>query len=131
MIILLPNVLTMNKSVKSSLAPALTLIFIFADTVHADDTIVLDKVLVEGITSPGDGLLTPQHGTQAKSIVTRTAIERKNSQNNVYQAMDLVPGVNTYSSTGLFGGGIRMRGFNSDQIGITIDGVPMDDAGNL
>ena len=45
----------------------------------------------------------------------------------------MVPGVNTYSydATGLFGGGIRMRGFNSDQIGISIDGVPMNDAGNF
>lgn len=76
--------------------------------------------------------LNIQDSPQAKILISREAIKRKNTQNNPYQAMDLLPGVNTYSydATGLFGGGLRMRGFNSDQIGLFVDGTPANDAGN-
>ena len=108
-------------------------LFLCTLSLHADDSITLDKIVVEGISPPGYGLISKQTAPHARSTVTREAIELENSQNNVYQAIDLVPGVNTYSydATGLFGGGFRMRGFNSDQIGVTIDGVPMNDAGNF
>ena len=33
--------------------------------------------------------------------------------------------------TGLFGGGLTLRGFNSDQIGATINGVPVNDSGSF
>ncbi len=100
--------------------------------VNADNSVALDDIVVEGIAPVGNGLLTPQNVPQAHSVISRSAIEQKNTLNNAYQAMDLLPGVNTYSydATGLFGGGLRMRGFNSDQIGISIDGAPINDAGN-
>ena len=99
----------------------------------ADEATVLDHVLVEGQLLPGNGLISAQDGAQTSSVITRSAIEQKSPLNNAYQAMDLLPGVNTYSydATGLFGGGLRMRGFNSDQIGVSIDGAPMNDAGNF
>jgi iron complex outermembrane receptor protein len=45
----------------------------------------------------------------------------------------MLPGVNSYNhdATGLFGGGLTVRGFNSDQIGFTINGVPVNDSGNF
>lgn len=109
------------------------LIPIYASAVIAAEPVVLDKMVVEGAAVPGNGLVTPQNSARAASTITRPAIEQKNSQNNIYQAMDMVPGVNTYSydATGLFGGNIRIRGFNSDQIGVSIDGAPMNDAGNF
>lgn len=109
------------------------LLLVCAAPALADDSVVLDKLVVEGVAVPGNGLVTPQNAPQAASVIARPAIEQKNSQNNIYQAMDMVPGVNTYSydATGLFGGNIRMRGFNSDQIGVSIDGAPMNDAGNF
>lgn len=101
-------------------------------TVQADNNITLEPIVVEGIAPPGNGLINPQSTTQSRSVISRAAIEQKNTLNNAYQAMDLLPGVNTYSydATGLFGGGLRMRGFNSDQIGVSIDGAPINDAGN-
>ncbi|MDD2864100.1 MAG: TonB-dependent receptor [Methylococcales bacterium] len=98
----------------------------------AQETVLLDAMVVDGIVPAGNGLLNIQDSPQAKSVISREAIERKNTQNNPYQAMDLLPGVNTYSydATGLFGGGLRMRGFNSDQIGLFVDGTPANDAGN-
>ncbi len=98
----------------------------------AQETVLLDAMVVDGIVPAGNGLLNIRDSPQAKSVISREAIERKNTQNNPYQAMDLLPGVNTYSydATGLFGGGLRMRGFNSDQIGLFVDGTPANDAGN-
>lgn len=111
----------------------LSLFLIYVPPGLADEAVVLDKLIVEGAAVPGNGLITPQNSARATSVIARPAIEQKNSQNNIYQAMDMVPGVNTYSydATGLFGGNIRMRGFNSDQIGMSIDGAPINDAGNF
>lgn len=102
-------------------------------TAQADSSITLEPMVVEDVSAPGNGLMTPQDLPQARSVISRAAIEQKNTLNNAYQAMDMLPGVNTYSydATGLFGGGLRMRGFNSDQIGVSIDGVPINDAGNF
>ncbi len=112
---------------------ALTLALLIAATAHAETDHALNAVIVEGVTPPGNGLLNPQDSGYAGSVVSGTSIEQKNSLNNAYQAIDLLPGINTYSydATGLFGGGLRMRGFNSDQIGITVDGAPINDAGNF
>ncbi|WP_104428228.1 TonB-dependent receptor [Methylobacter tundripaludum] len=101
-------------------------------TVQADNNITLEPMVVEGVAPPGNGLMNPQNAARSRSVVSHAAIEQKNTLNNAYQAMDLLPGVNTYSydATGLFGGGLRMRGFNSDQMGVSIDGAPINDAGN-
>ncbi|MDD5113433.1 MAG: TonB-dependent receptor [Methylobacter sp.] len=100
---------------------------------QANDSITLEPLVVEGLSPPGNSLMSPQDTPQSRSIISRAAIEQKSPLNNAYQAMDLLPGVNTYSydATGLFGGGLRMRGFNSDQLGISIDGAPLNDAGNF
>jgi iron complex outermembrane receptor protein len=47
--------------------------------------------------------------------------------------LNLEPGVNAYSydSTGIFGGNMRVRGFNSDEMGYTINGAPVNDSGNF
>jgi len=47
--------------------------------------------------------------------------------------LQLAPGVNSYNhdGTGLFGGQLKVRGFNSDQIGFTINGAPVNDSGNF
>lgn len=120
-------------STQKKLSPLFIIMSFITPSVAADDSVILDTLVVEDTISVGNGLINKQTGVQARSVISREAIEQKNTQNNVYQAMDLLPGVNTYSydATGLFGGNIRMRGFNSDQIGVTIDGVPMNDAGNF
>lgn len=122
-----------NQQIGRCLLLQLSLFSIYVPPGFADEAVVLDKLVVEGAAVPGNGLITPQNSARATSVITRPAIEQKNTQNNIYQAMDMVPGVNTYSydATGLFGGNIRMRGFNSDQIGMSIDGAPINDAGNF
>lgn len=98
----------------------------------AEGTADVGQIAVGG-SAPGNGLMIQEDTPKARSTVTSAAIGQNSSLNNAFQQISLLPGVNSYSydATGLFGGGLRMRGFNSDQLGITIDGVPVNDAGNF
>ena len=81
----------------------------------------------------GTGLMIEEDQPKAKSTVTRAVIEKMRPTSNPFQALQLSPGVNAYSvdGTGLFGGSLRVRGFNTDQMGFTIDGAPVNDSGNF
>ncbi len=89
------------------------------------------------ITGEGDRLGTGQmiqeDSPKARSTVTKSAIDKLRPTSNPYQAMQLLPGVNTSNqdATGLFGGNLRVRGFNSDQMGFTVDGAPVNDSGSF
>ena len=79
------------------------------------------------------GLLVQEETPKARSSVTRAHLDTLTTTANPYQAIELLPGVNTFSqdATGLFGGGLRVRGANSDQMGFTINGAPVNDSGNF
>jgi iron complex outermembrane receptor protein len=81
----------------------------------------------------GAGQIIQEDSPKARSTVTRAAMDKQRPTANTYQALNLLPGVNTYNfdATGLFGGGMRVRGFNSDQMGYTIDGAPVNDSGSF
>ncbi len=98
-----------------------------------DDVIRLGTITVTGSGDRlGAGQIINEDTVKARSTVTRASMEKDRATGNLYQAISLLPGVNTFNhdGTGLFGGGITMRGFNSDQIGMTINGVPVNDSGN-
>lgn len=90
------------------------------------------KITGEG-DALGNGLMVDEDGVKGRSTVTRAAIEKERPSSNPFQLLNLQPGVNAYSydATGLFGGNLRVRGFNSDQMGFTINGAPVNDSGNF
>ena len=101
---------------------------------QAQGTTDVGRISVEGAsTGPGAGFIQQEESPKARSSVSRSAMESMPSSSNPYQAINLLPGVNTFShdATGLFGGGMRVRGFNSDQMGFTIDGAPVNDSGSF
>ncbi|TNY02597.1 hypothetical protein, partial [Escherichia coli] len=69
----------------------------------------------------GSGLMINDDSVKGRSTVTKASIEKDRATGNSYQTIALLPGVNTYNydATGLFGGGLSIRGFNSDQLGFT------------
>lgn len=103
--------------------------------VYAADTTDVGKVTVQGTTgTPQDtGLIQAEETPKARSSVNRDYLEKQSATGNPYQMINLLPGVNTYDQdgTGLFGGNIRVRGFNSDQLGFTINGAPVNDSGSF
>lgn len=92
------------------------------------------KINVEGQSGATDsGLISQEETPKARSSVNRAYLDKLNPSANAFQAIDLLPGVNAFSTdaTGLFGGGIRVRGFAGDQMGLTINGAPVNDSGNF
>ncbi|WP_416759513.1 TonB-dependent receptor [Roseateles sp. So40a] len=98
-----------------------------------------DKVRLGTITIVGSGgklgagQMLNEDGAKSRSTVTREAIDKDRASGNPFQALALLPGVNTfnYDATGLFGGGLTVRGFGADQMGMIINGVPVNDSGNF
>ena len=78
------------------------------------------------------GYMVKEEAKKSRSTVTRDAIDKQGPTANPYQLINLLPGV-VQSSTdndGLNGGNIKLRGFNSDKIGLTIEGAPVNDSGS-
>ncbi|MES2941646.1 MAG: TonB-dependent receptor [Pseudomonadota bacterium] len=78
------------------------------------------------------GLIQQEDASKARSSVGRTAIEKQAPTATAFQLIQSLPGVSTFDQdgTGLFGGTLRVRGFNSNQLGITLDGAPLNDSLN-
>ena len=94
----------------------------------------IGKIAVEGQAGgTGTGLIVQEETPKARSSVNRKHLDNQAPGSNPYQAIELLPGVQTFSqdATGLFGGGLRVRGFNSDQLGFTINGAPVNDSGSF
>lgn len=81
----------------------------------------------------GMGLMVTEDAPKARSTITAEELEKQRPTGNAYEALEMLPAVNSYNhdATGLFGGGMTLRGFNSDQIGATINGVPVNDSGSF
>ncbi len=109
-------------------------LFLAAAGAHAQSTTDVGTINVQGAPGGTDtGLIQQEDTPKARSSVTRDYIEKQGATANPYQLINLLPGVTSfgYDATGLFGGGIRVRGFNSDQLGFTINGAPVNDSGNF
>jgi iron complex outermembrane receptor protein len=81
----------------------------------------------------GMGLMVTEDAPKARSTITAEELEKQRPTGNAYEALEMLPSVNSYNhdATGLFGGGLTIRGFNSDQVGATINGVPVNDSGSF
>ncbi|MBC7711470.1 MAG: TonB-dependent receptor [Rhizobacter sp.] len=98
-----------------------------------EDAVRLGTVTVTGSGSKlGAGQILNEDTVKARSTVTKDATEKDRATGNSYQALSLLPGVNTFNhdATGLFGGGLNVRGFDVTQLGFTINGVPVNDSGS-
>ncbi len=99
-----------------------------------DDNVRLGTIMIVGEGSKlGAGQMLNEDSVKGRSTVTKSASEKNLATGNPFQALSLLPSINTYShdATGLFGGGLTVRGFGSDQLGFTINGVPVNDSGNF
>jgi iron complex outermembrane receptor protein len=106
-----------------------------APAIVAQQATDVGKINVEGQPGGTDSgfLISQEETAKARSAVNRAYMDKLNPSANAFQVIDLLPGVKTFSydSTGLFGGGIRVRGFAGDQMGLTINGAPVNDSGNF
>ncbi|WP_225737333.1 TonB-dependent receptor [Dyella acidiphila] len=93
----------------------------------------LSEVTVQGQSlSLGGGLMSVQTAPKAVSTITRDAIEKASPGSNFTQMIGSIPGVNaaTDDITGLANGHYSMRGYDSSDIGMTVNGAPITDTGS-
>jgi iron complex outermembrane receptor protein len=80
----------------------------------------------------GGGAMNVVELPRGASIIGESFIKDQAPGANPFQLLSLAPGINTNSqgSTGLEPSSISIRGFQSNQLGVSLDGVPINDSGN-
>lgn len=93
----------------------------------------LDAVKVTGTSlSLGNGNMQVQDAPKAVSTIGREAILQAAPGANFTQMLTSIPGAisATNDVTGLNDGNFTVRGFPADEVGVTVNGVPINDSGN-
>jgi iron complex outermembrane receptor protein len=82
--------------------------------------------------SLGGGLMSVQEAPKAVSTITRDAIVKSAPGATFVQAINSIPGAisATDDYTGLNDGTATIRGYTLDEIGVTVNGAPINDSGN-
>ncbi|HEU4696289.1 MAG TPA: TonB-dependent receptor [Sphingomicrobium sp.] len=77
------------------------------------------------------GVVTPQT-PKAKIVLNQDIISRQNPGQTILDTINLVPGVSFQNNDpyGSAGGTLTIRGFSSDRISLTFDGIQLNDSGN-
>lgn len=97
----------------------------------AQDSVDVGDVEVTG-KSLGNGQMVQEEAPKARSTVTKEALEKMAPTGNAIDKLKYTPGINVSSddSSGLSGFNFTMRGMSSDQVGVSLDGIPVNDSGN-
>ncbi|HXA47917.1 MAG TPA: TonB-dependent receptor, partial [Burkholderiaceae bacterium] len=105
-----------------------------ANATDAVSTTNLMTVTVQGKqTKAGSGLISELLAPKAASVVTDQYIKDQAAGSNPFQLLELTPGVNENGrgQSGLDRGQISVRGFQSTQLGFSLEGVPLNDSGTF
>ena len=104
----------------------------FAPLVLADDTVDVGSVNVAGKQTLGNGHMIKEESAKGRSTVTKEAMDQMAPTANAVDKLKYTPGINVSSTdaTGLSGTNFTMRGMNSDQVGLSADGFPINDSGD-
>ncbi|HEX8467958.1 MAG TPA: TonB-dependent receptor [Allosphingosinicella sp.] len=91
-----------------------------------------ETIVVTGTRNQEVGGITAPDTTKAKAALTQEVIARQNPGQTILDTINLVPGVSFQNNDayGSSGGTLNIRGFSSDRISLTVDGVPLNDSGN-
>ncbi|MCC2602906.1 TonB-dependent receptor [Sphingopyxis yananensis] len=90
-----------------------------------------NEIIVTGSANKGVAGFQSPDTSKAKSVLGQEVIERANPGQTILDTINLVPGV-TFTNNdayGSAGGQLSIRGFSSDRISLTMDGVPLNDSG--
>jgi iron complex outermembrane receptor protein len=93
----------------------------------------LSEVLVQAKKlSLGGGLMSVQVAPKAVSTITRDSILQAAPGATYAQMIESIPGVLAITDdvTGLNDANYSIRGFTNDEVGVTVNGAPLNDSGN-
>jgi iron complex outermembrane receptor protein len=90
------------------------------------------EIVVSGRKEKAVGGVEIPDSPKAKVVITSELIQRQRVGQSINEVLNLVPGVSFTNNDpwGSSGGSFSIRGFNSDRISQTFDGVPLNDSGN-
>jgi iron complex outermembrane receptor protein len=98
-------------------------------------SIEFDKEIIVTGTRTGvqqvGGISAPDT-SKAKAVLTSENIERQNPGQTILDTINQIPGVSFQNNDayGSSGGTLNIRGFSSDRISLTFDGIQLNDSGN-
>ncbi|MCY7271574.1 MAG: TonB-dependent receptor [Sphingomonas bacterium] len=89
-------------------------------------------IIVTGTRTQDVGGVQAPDTSKAKAVLTQEIISRQNPGQTILDTINLVPGVSFQNNDayGSSGGTLTIRGFNSNRISLTFDGIPLNDSGN-
>jgi iron complex outermembrane receptor protein len=125
--------LKLNRALCASTALATGLLLASSALAQSTATQVQELVVTGAHGQPTvAGVITQVQEAKDESIVNHEFFEHQQAGQNFAQLINLLPGVNYTSEdqTGNLSGDLRIHGFDGAHIGITIDGVPVNDSGN-
>jgi iron complex outermembrane receptor protein len=101
-------------------------------SVDFDEDAEAEAIVVTGTRAQEVGGVTAPDTTKAKAALTSEVIERQNPGQTILDTINLIPGVSFQNNDayGSSGGTLNIRGFSSDRVSLTTDGVPLNDSGN-
>ena len=125
--------LKLNRALCASTALATGLLLASSAFAQSTATQVQELVVTGAHGQPSiAGVITQVQEAKDESIVNHAFFEKQAAGQNFAQLINLLPGVNYTSEdqTGNLSGDLRIHGFDGAHVGITIDGVPVNDTGN-
>jgi iron complex outermembrane receptor protein len=89
-------------------------------------------IVVTGAVDRGVGGVEIPETPKAKQVLEQEIIRRQRPGQTVNDIVNLVPGVSFQNNDpwGSGGGSFTIRGFGSDRVSQTLDGIPLNDSGN-
>ncbi|RYD28785.1 MAG: TonB-dependent receptor [Lysobacteraceae bacterium] len=90
------------------------------------------EIVVSGKKEKAVGGVEIPDSPKAKVLITSEFIQHQRVGQSINEVLNLVPGVSFTNNDpwGSSGGSFSIRGFNSDRISQTFDGIPLNDSGN-
>jgi iron complex outermembrane receptor protein len=91
-----------------------------------------EAIVVTGTRTSDVGGVQAPDTTKAKAALTSEIIQRQNPGQTILDTINLIPGVSFQNNDayGSSGGTLNIRGFSSDRVSLTVDGIPLNDSGN-
>ena len=125
--------LKLNRALCASTALVTGLLMASGALAQSTATQVQELVVTGARGQPTvSGVITQVQEAKDESIVNHEFFDHQQAGQNFAQLINLLPGVNYTSedATGNLSGDLRIHAFDGAHIGVTIDGVPVNDSGN-
>ncbi|MDQ2765013.1 MAG: TonB-dependent receptor plug domain-containing protein, partial [Pseudomonadota bacterium] len=89
-------------------------------------------IVVTARSTKGVGGVQIPDTSKAKGVLTQEFIAHQTPGNSILDTINSLPGVSFQNNDpfGSAGGTLTIRGFDASRIGLTFDGIPLNDTGN-